>query len=430
MVRQRDTAGERRTFITALLVIASLVLGACGASKPETRAAVPTGKPAATPIPTCPTGSVRHAGGCSTFVQLALGAAHSCALTASGDVWCWGQNQQGQLGDGTRRSSWQPVRVQGLNDVLEVKSNRDTNCARTRQGRVSCWGSNRYGQGAPTPTRALSAPKLPARTWCSAGEPSNFEPDNVLTKAAFVPDVVDSVAIAVGAEHSCSLARNGAVTCWGDNSRGQLAGEVTDTTAFQRSEVFGLPHANAISAAGSQTCAIADDKSVWCWGGCNEVGQLGTAAKSPTLRQVPRVTGAESLSLDSFLVCAKLADGLMCWGDPAACYTAESKGSPTFVRVDRDADQLVRANEDCSSCVLTRTRRVNCTFMSSDGNTYEQALLSDVRALASGEEHACAIIDSGGVACWGPRNSSGQLGRPPSGESAHVPDLVHWEGSK
>lgn len=428
MERRWNRAGEPR-FFHGMLLISSLTLVGCGAAKAESQALDPHGNRAGTTTLACPVGSVQNAGECSSFVQLALGAAHSCALTASGHVWCWGQNQAGQLGDGTTRNRWQPVRVQGVSDVLEVRSNRDTSCARTRQGRVSCWGSNRYGQGAPTPTRTPPVPNVRARSWCAAGEPSNFEPDNVLTKAALVPGVVDSVQIAVGAEHSCSLARTGAVTCWGDNSRGQLAGAVTDTSAFQRVEVAGLPHASAIAAAGSQTCAITDDKRVWCWGGCNEVGQLGTAVKSPSLRSVPQLTGAKSLSLDSFLVCAKLADGLTCWGDPAACYTAEGTGTPAFFKVDPDADQLVRANEDCSSCVLTRTGRVNCTFKNSAGEAHEQAVLSRARTLASGEEHLCAIIDSGGVACWGPRNSSGQLGRPPSDESAYTPNLVQWEGS-
>src|SRR5688572_22115957 len=70
--------------------------------------------------------------------QLALGAYHSCALVMSGRVACWGDNQQGELGDGSGRPSTAPVWVTGLDDVVELRASDAATCARRRDGAVVC----------------------------------------------------------------------------------------------------------------------------------------------------------------------------------------------------------------------------------------------------------------------------------------------------
>ena len=380
------------------------------------------------PASVCLAGEIETAGGCARFVQLALGSAHSCALAESGTVWCWGQNALGELGDSTRTSRWQPALVLGIADAVEIAASRDTTCARTRAGSVFCWGSNQYGQAQPTSAVQAPVPSPRAAVWCGPSEPPNLEPTSVLTRPSEVPGVVDAVALTVAARHSCALTRNGAVSCWGDNSRAQLDSR-QPPLAFQRADVEGLPKAVALSAAGTQTCAVAEDKSVWCWGGCNEVGQLGTADKSPRLRRVPGVAGAEALESDPFRVCARLPGGLTCWGDRAACFTGVVAGAPAFLEFPSSIQRLVRATEDCASCELTDRAQVRCTFMRDHGVAATQTMLQGVRALAAGDEHFCAILNSGQIACWGPRSDNGQLGRQPSEGDSEPPKLVQWKGT-
>ena len=80
--------------------------------------------------------------GMSAVVELALGHAHSCARTLDGNVWCWGANDNGQLGDGATRDRSAPVRVEGLTGATAIAAGSDSTCAVRSDDRVLCWGSN------------------------------------------------------------------------------------------------------------------------------------------------------------------------------------------------------------------------------------------------------------------------------------------------
>ena len=119
--------------------------------------------PRSTPAPT-----VLPAG--ARIVQLALGAAHSCALAVGGEAWCWGRNAAGQLGDGTVEPRPTPVRVRDAASLASLSAAVSHSCGVTTGGQVLCWGSNSDGQigdstraarRTPTPT-ALPATEAPA----------------------------------------------------------------------------------------------------------------------------------------------------------------------------------------------------------------------------------------------------------------------------
>ncbi|RIB35140.1 MAG: hypothetical protein BXU00_02990 [Candidatus Nanoclepta minutus] len=92
-------------------------------------------------------------GGLTNVTQIALGAAHSCALKSDGTVWCWGWNSYGQLGDGTTTNRYTPVQVRGLANILSTLINvtqialgNAHSCALRSDGTVWCWGNNEHGQ--------------------------------------------------------------------------------------------------------------------------------------------------------------------------------------------------------------------------------------------------------------------------------------------
>lgn len=93
-----------------------------------------------------PEGSDRHVQGITDAIDLAAGFEHTCALLSDHSVRCWGQNERGQLGDGTNDDSSLPVKVVGAEHVSNVQCGRDHSCARFDDGSISCWGSNQYGQ--------------------------------------------------------------------------------------------------------------------------------------------------------------------------------------------------------------------------------------------------------------------------------------------
>ena len=402
------------------LVFACLALVACSASRshlasrpstalrsvPSTTSSVPPPQPAVEGAAVSPAGGVAGA-----IAQLALGSSHSCALAASGSVWCWGQNDAGQLGDGALRDSWRPSQVRGLVDAVEIQASTNTTCARSRSGEVSCWGSNYSGQVGQTPSSCSPVPKNVERE-CPQPVPKR------------VPEVSGALAITVGLQHACALLKDGTVSCWGDNTHGELSLASPHTT-FQRARVSGLPKAIAIAAAGLHTCAITEDKRVWCWGGYNEGGVLGTADMSPTLRRVPGVSAASRLESDTGRVCARVPAGFDCWGDRRPCPTGDLAGPPARFKFSSKVSQVARATDACASCVLLQTAQVKCTFMQASGLTPEREVLPGAETLAAGGGHFCALLPSGNVACWG-ANYSGQIGQPPSDSEIHEPQQINW----
>lgn len=188
--------------------------------------------------------------GLTDVTQLTSGAGHHCALLADGAVRCWGSNQFGQLGNGTTVDSLLPVAVApNLPPVTQITAGTEHTCALDPSGEVWCWGFNRYGQlgqGSPSET---------PRT----------VPDRVLPRLA-------ATAIDAGGANTCALVVGGSVSCWGDNSNGQL-GTGTTTSSARPTLVLGLRGATSVSAGGT-ACATVPGGRADCWGD-GFSGQLG-----------------------------------------------------------------------------------------------------------------------------------------------------------
>ncbi len=224
----------------------------------------------------CSTTPVDVAGLTSGVAAISAGSGHTCALTTSGGVKCWGANGVGQLGNGTNTGpqicvglgcSTTPVDVSGLTaGVTAVSTGAGHTCALTTAGGVKCWGSNGSGELGDG---GFTAPKQP-----------NATPVDVsgLTTGVAV--------VSAGGGHTCALTTAGGVKCWGDNTYGELGNGISggpeacfegapcSTTAV---DVTGLPGGVvAISAAvgGGHTCALTTSSGVKCWG-YNYFGQLG-----------------------------------------------------------------------------------------------------------------------------------------------------------
>jgi hypothetical protein len=280
--------------------------------------------------------------------ELAIGKVHGCARMEDGTVQCWGQNADGQLGDGTT-AAHAPAQVPVLHGVVHVAVGTHSSCALVATGRVKCWGGNGNGQvGDGTTVDRLSPVK--------------------------VEGGVGMTAVDLGQDHACTAAPSGMASCWGRNADGEL-GDGTTSDRAAAAPVTGLANVAAVSVGGHFSCALLRDGTVQCWGS-NADGALGdgTAVPSrPAPAPVAGITGATQISTGWRHACALLASGaLRCWGQN------------TFGQVGDG----------------TTTARPSPVAVEAGGK---------LTRVAAGRMHTCAIREDGVLLCWG-RNQEAQLG--------------------
>lgn len=196
-------------------------------------------------------------------VAISAGDYHSNVVLSDGTIKSWGGNSQGQLGDGSFFRRQLPIHLdanvfpEGISDVV---SGENHTCALTLDGGIKCWGGNLNGQ---------------------VGNGSiNFTKDPTL----IVDSVLDAKQISAGNYHTCSLLNSGEVLCWGRNVFGMLGTghlEITEenlsTPQFVILEKDGerLKGVVKIDCGRSHTCALLEDGKLKCWG-ANNFGQLGS----------------------------------------------------------------------------------------------------------------------------------------------------------
>jgi alpha-tubulin suppressor-like RCC1 family protein len=185
------------------------------------------------------------------------GAIHTCARKTDGTLWCWGNNQNGQLGTGDTMPRTVPTRIESPDlsaDVDAPAAGSMFSCATKTDLTLWCWGANQYGQlGVGDDSMRLS--------------PAIVE----------LPDLAGGVPlISAGGAHTCAAKSDGTLWCWGNNRSGQLGAGNKDNSSVPvqvKSEQFGA-QIGVVYAGGLHTCARNLDNSLWCWGS-NQYGQLG-----------------------------------------------------------------------------------------------------------------------------------------------------------
>ncbi|HEV3050786.1 MAG TPA: Ig-like domain-containing protein, partial [Longimicrobium sp.] len=226
-----------------------------------------------------------------------------CMLDAAGAAYCWGFGNLGQVGQGSRQNAPNPTAVAGGRTYTTIASGNTHSCARTPAGEVYCWGLNTSGQ------LGLGTTTGPDGCGLTSSIPCSQTPRLVLGGLTFR-------SIGMGGTHSCGVATDGSVWCWGSNGSGQL-GDGTTTSSSVPVRVTGVSNLKAITGSDSHTCGIAQDDSVWCWGE-NGDGQLGTGNTTDSLVPV-QVSGGLRASVISALganTCAiSTAGSTWCWGN-------------------------------------------------------------------------------------------------------------------
>jgi alpha-tubulin suppressor-like RCC1 family protein len=336
-------------------------------------------------------------------IEVRAGNTHTCACLANGRVRCWGQNNYGQLGDGTLSVRTSPVAVSGISGAVHVGAGGGYSCALVTGGAVWCWGANTVGQLGVDPSST----------------PGNYRLD-----PAPVPGLSGVESISVGFTHTCARHISGSISCWGENTYGQLG---DGTTMPYRSTPRGVASpgvVDEVSAGHWFTCARMAGAST-CWGR-NNWGQFGNGTNTTTLlpSTTLRVTDAIQVRTWGDFTCALLMGGAVrCWGlnSLGQIDTTSTTYFPTPVAIPTLSDVRELAVGGRSSCARQGDGAVLCWGASTNGllgdgstRTLPSAPvrvtgLSAPVGISVGGTQACANTTDGAVWCWGD-NMFGQIG--------------------
>ena len=335
------------------------------------------------------------------------GRDHTAIIKSDGTVWTWGDNQYGQLGDGTTTDSVTPVQVQGLTDVITVAAGRTMTMALKSDGTVWTWGKNSAGE---------------------LGDGSSI--GLVRAVPGQVIGLTDVIAIEAGWSTGVALKRDGTVWTWGDNAHGTLG----DGSVINQSlpvQVVGLNDIVTISAKRAHVLALKSDGTIWAWGH-NRLGQLGNGTDTgesklpvPIPVQVAGLTDPDAtISAGYWHSMAMKDDGsVWSWGHNEAgelCDGTEINRSLPG-KIEGVADFLSLKGGEDYTIFLKRDGTVWMCGNNSNGilgtvnpdpiikiPTQVEGL-SDVVAIDGGRFFQIALKGDGTLWSWG-FNSEGQLG--------------------
>ena len=333
----------------------------------------------------------------------------ACAGFTSGTVDCWGEDSDGQLGDGRTELEALPGEVTKLTGVSEI-SGRGQPCALLSSGSIDCWG----GKSGDVPVTVTG-----------------------ITSATSV-----DTAVGQGSEgaHACASLKSGAVECWGSDVGGMLGNGKSSGSYSSPVAASGITNAVNVSVGGSASCAVLSTGHIDCWGevGIDWAEIVNTEEGSSVPVEIAGISTAKQVSVGDATACAVLSDGhIECWGygengllgtgglnGPEMCGEDYCSRTPREVTGISDASSVsVPAGELGAPCAVLTTGSLKCWGSGSHGGlgngekeekTGTPVTVSGIKtatAVATGGNFGatCALLSGGTVDCWG-MNLHGALG--------------------
>ena len=347
--------------------------------------------------------------------QIALGAGHTCAVDNSDNLYCWGLNSDGQLGDESNSGSLTPKEINICISgpcTQRLSLGRYHSCATDMSNDLFCWGWNYYGQLGDDTTDDKNTP-----TSISLGSESTSK-----------------VKELSGGVHTCAIDSLNKLFCWGYNNKGQL-GDASTIDRHTPTEIdlgIASSHAVQVSLGGYHSCAIDSLNNLLCWGR-NDEGQVGDATNVNKNSPVLIAPGTASsyvieISLGYVHTCAIFNNGdLKCWGSNYFGQLGnggnDNLNIPTLISLGANVTPTQIELGLYHTCAVDNLSVLRCWGHNNNGqlgdgsntnrNTPTPVSLPSNAAtiiqLSLGSDHTCAISDTNDLLCWGD-NDKGRLG--------------------
>lgn len=362
----------------------------------------------------------------------------SAALNKKGDLYCWGNNQAGRVGNGNTVDQLTPVKV--LGKVKKFAMGSDHTAAITENGDLYCWGDNSFGQvGMGTdnviqkePVKILENIKdISLGYWCSAaisekgdlycwgcnrnGQVGNGTYTEKETRPIKILDNVKNVYTSETACRIIAITEKGDLYCWGTNCCGEI-GIGTQTGVIKPVKV--LENIKTISIGWHHVAAINEKGDLYCWG-YNGTGEVGNGKPSVyQLEPVKVLENVKQVKCESDATCAVTNDGdLYCWGynKYGQIGNGDEKTVTEPVKILEDVKLLpntgmgaaIRKNNDLYCWGYNGSGQVG------NGTVINQLkpvkILENINEVVCGNGHNMAVSCNGEVYAWG-YNGYGQVG--------------------
>lgn len=332
--------------------------------------------------------------------QRANSRANHSAEIKSGQLWVWGRNNMGQLGDSSNINRNAPVSIASNVPWQSVSTGYFHTVAIKQDGSLWAWGNNSAGQIG------------------NGGNTSNWVPQRVGNQS-------DWVAVSAGYFHTLALKANGTLWAWGDNFEGQIGIGSTGNVRTTPIQIGTSSDWVAISAGAVFSVALKSDGTVWCWGN-NGFGQLGNASTSPSSApiSVALPLPAKSIASGEQHVVVLMPNGtLYAWGrndlGQLGIGNFQSiRNTPALVQAQRDFKEIacggnhtlaIKADGSLWSWGHNNGGQLGQIVGNNQNLPVRIGARNDWRWITAGELHSIAVDNQGNIYSWG-GNDVGQLG--------------------
>ncbi|MFZ4065113.1 MAG: RCC1 domain-containing protein [Rhodoluna sp.] len=353
----------------------------------------------------------------SNAVQLALGDHFGCTTDTMKETYCWGQNGFGQLG--VSAGPDQVTRIPtGAESSAYIAAGGSTLCSLELTGAVHCQGDSNSGQTgflqvSSTPLvnsseTLIAKVSAGADTTCALSTAGSLNCWGALSPV--MPESTSFVDVSVGNNSACAVTTVKKVLCWGSNGSGQLGDDSIRTSLVMTQAANATAEFTKVAVGYRHACAVTVDGLIYCWGDNShlQLGSSGSGSKVPKV--VPGIASARTLALGDYHSCIQQGSGTVtCWGD-----NSKKQINTSATKFLPPTDLLVR--EPVSSfglgsyntCMLYTSKTLQC-FGDNSKKQAPGSVVGSFQTLSVGSTTVCATNLDSKVMCFGSADS-GKLG--------------------